>query len=96
MGPGNAGGASSVLPMRSSLLLLRRLLRAVNARLRARYEADAAAAMGAVRGAARFRWLHELGGRGMLQRSGPLVYSYFARVPRGTSHTMLSIGADAL
>jgi hypothetical protein len=77
------------LSLAASLRLLLRLVRAVNARLRARYEADVAAALGAVRGAARFRWLHELGGRGRLgpgfggaeRGDGPLVFSYFARVP---------------
>ncbi len=64
-----------------SLRLLKRLAAAINRALYRRYDADIAAAMGALRGTAEWLWLAQRGGGERLTEARPLVWSYFARIP---------------
>ena len=76
---GAAGGGE--LPS-DLVLLVRRVLEAVNLRLYERYDADFAAAMKSTRSTMKHRWLSELDGAGRVSLATPLVNSYFVRWDR--------------
>ena len=76
--PVTSGGTLPLLP---SLVLLERLVHAINHALYRRYDADISSALTAIRGTAAYSWLGQGRGELTITADRPIVWSYFARVP---------------
>lgn len=60
--------------------VLKEVLAGVNMRLQGRYDSDMGCALNAIRGAAKYVWVGERKGEGIMTEHHPIVYSYFTRV----------------
>jgi glycogen debranching enzyme len=76
---GTSSTSHSSLGLLPSLYLIQRVLQGVNGHLYSRYDGDMAAALGAIRGTAKYQWLGVWEGKAQLTMDRPIVFSYFSR-----------------